>query len=165
MIWGSDADQAGPITVEGTGVIPTEGLYDTVYNWDMKIQLGDGVAMTFKPGGDSTKFIGPDGWVRIWRGGIDAEPKSLLGSKIGPGDVHLLKSDNHYQNFIDAVKSRRPPVSPPDQAVRSDTISHLCDIAVRARRQITWDPKKATIVGNAEAAKLMHRDMRPPWTL
>ncbi len=65
MIFGSDADIAGPITVEGTGVIPTEGLYDTVYNWDMKLQLGDGVQMTFKPGGDSTKFIGPDGWVRI----------------------------------------------------------------------------------------------------
>ena len=121
--------------------------------------------MTFKPGGDSTKFIGSDGWVRIWRDGIDAEPKSLLSSKIGPNDVHLLKSDNHYQNFIDAVKSRQPPVSPLDQAVRSDTISHLCDIAVRTRRQITWDPKKATIVGDEEAAKMMHRDMRSPWTL
>ena len=91
MVWGSDADLAGPIVVEGTGEIPTTGLYDTVYNWDMKIQLGDGVQMTFKPGGDSTKFIGPDGWVRISRGGIDAEPKSLLSSKIGPNDVHLAR--------------------------------------------------------------------------
>jgi glucose-fructose oxidoreductase len=168
MIWGSDADLAGPITVEGTGVIPATGLYDTVYNWDMKIQLGDGVRMTFKPGRrgeDSTKFIGPEGWVRIWRTGLDAEPKSLLGSRIAPKDVHLVHSPNHYQNFIDAVKSRRTPVSPLDDAVRSDTISHLCDIAVRTRRQITWDPKKATIVGDEEAAKLMHRDMRPPWTL
>ena len=73
MVWGSDADIAGPMTVEGTGMIPATGLYDTVYNWDMKIQLGDGVKMTFKPGGDSTKFIGSDGWVRITRGGIDAE--------------------------------------------------------------------------------------------
>jgi hypothetical protein len=165
MIWGSDADLAGPIIVEGTGVIPATGLYDTVYNWDMKIQLGDGVRMTFTPGGDSTKFIGPDGWVRIWRNSIDAEPKSLLSSKIGRNDVHLVESDNHYQNFIDAVKSRRPTVSPLDQAVRSDTISHLCDIAVRTRRQITWDPKRATIVGDEAAAKMMHRDMRPPWTL
>jgi glucose-fructose oxidoreductase len=168
MIWGSDADLASPITVEGTGVIPATGLYDTVYNWDMKIQLGDGVQMTFKPGRrgeDSTKFIGPDGWVRIARNGLDAQPKSLPGSKIGPHDVHLFDSPNHYQNFIDAVKSRRPPVSPLDQAVRSDTISHLCNIAVRTRRQITWDPKTATIVGDDEARKLMHRDMRPPWTL
>ena len=52
MVWGSDADIAGPtISVEGTGIIPTVGLYDTVLSWDMKIQLGDGVKMTFKAGG------------------------------------------------------------------------------------------------------------------
>ena len=165
MVWGSDADLAGPIAVEGTGVIPTEGLYDTVYNWDMKLQLGDGVKMTFKPGGDSTKFIGPDGWVRVWRNGIDAEPKSLLGSKIGPNDVHLIESRNHRQNFIDSIRSRKPTVSPLEHAVRSDTISLLCDIAVRTKRRIVWDPKRATIVGDAEAAKMMYREMRPPWTL
>ena len=63
MVWGSNDDISGPMTVEGTGVIPEEGLYDTVYNWDMKIKCGNGVDITFKPGGDSTKFIGPDGWV------------------------------------------------------------------------------------------------------
>jgi hypothetical protein len=165
MIWGSDADQAGQIAVEGTGVISTEGLYDNVQTWDVRIQLGDDVQMTLKPGGDSTKFIGSDGWVRIWRGGIDAEPKSLLTSKIGPNDVHLIESPNHAQNFIDAVKSRKATVSPLDQAVRSDTISQLCDIAVRTKRKILWDPKTATIVGDAEATKMTHRDIRAPWTL
>jgi glucose-fructose oxidoreductase len=168
MIFGNDSDQAGPITVEGTGVIPTEGLYNNVMNWDMKVQFADGVKMTFKPGGDSTKFIGSDGWVRVWRqypGGIDAEPKSLLTSKIGPNDVHLIESPGHAQNFIDSVKSRKPPVSPLDQAVRSDIISQLCDIAVRTKRKITWDNKTASIVGDDEAAKMASRSMRKPWTL
>ena len=49
MVWGSYADIAGPMTVQGTGKIPTEGLYDTVYDWDMQIEMGDGVKMTFKP--------------------------------------------------------------------------------------------------------------------
>jgi glucose-fructose oxidoreductase len=164
MIWGSDADQSGTITVEGTGDIPTEGLYDNVLNWDMRIQLGD-VRMTLKPGGDSTKFIGPDGWVQVTRGGIDAEPKSLLTSKIGPNDVHLIESTSHQQNFIDAVKARKPAIAPLNQAVRSDVISHLCDIAVRTKRKITWDPKTTAIVGDEEAAKMAHREMRAPWTL
>lgn len=164
MIWGSDADQSGIITVEGTGDIPTDGLFDNVYNWDMQIQLGD-VKMTFKPGGDSTKFIGPDGWVRIMRSGIEAEPKSLLTSKIGPNDVHLIDSPSHAQNFIDAVKSRKPTIAPLDQAVRSDIISQLCDIAVRTKRKIAWDPKKKCIIGDEEAAKMAHRAMREPWTL
>jgi hypothetical protein len=164
MIWGSDADQSGPIVVEGTGEIPTVGLYNNVLNWDMRVQLGD-VKMTFKPGGDSTKFIGPDGWVRVTRGGIDAEPKSLLTSKIGPNDTHLIETVSHAQNFIDAVKSRKPAVSPLDQAVRSDIISQLCDIAVRTGRKITWDPKTKSIVGDEEAANMTRREMRSPWTL
>jgi glucose-fructose oxidoreductase len=159
MIWGNDSDLSGPMTVEGTGTIPTEGLYNNVMNWDMRVQFGDGVKLTFKPGRDSTKFIGSEGWVRVWRddNGIDAEPKSLLTSKIGPNDVHLIKTVSHAQDFIDAVKSRKPTVAPLDQAVRSDTISQLCDIAVRMKRRITWDPKAQKIVSMTE--------MRAPWTL
>ena len=165
MVWGSDADLAGPMTFEGTGVIPTEGLYNTVYHWDVKVQMADGVKMTLKPGGDSTKFIGPDGWVDVRRGGIDAEPKSLLKSKIGQGDVQLLSSPRQDQNFIDSIKSRKPAVSPIDHAVRSDIISHISDIAVRTGRKITWDPKQEVIVGDAEAAKMLSRPLREPWTL
>lgn len=165
MVWGSDADLAGPITVEGTGKVPTQGLYNTVINWDVTYHMAHGVKMTFKPGGDSTKFIGPDGWVRIWRGGIDAEPKSLLQSKIGPDDLHLTESPRQDQNFIDAVKSRGKTVSPIGDAVRSDIISQLADIAIRLKRKITWDPKKEVMVGDAEASKMLSRGMRPPWTL
>ena len=165
MVWGSNADLAGPMEFEGTGEIPKQGLYDTVFNWDIKVKMADGVKMTFLPGGDSTKFIGPDGWVQIRRSGIDAEPKSLLESKIGPDEVHLIESPRQDQNFVDAVKSRQPAVSPVDHAVRSDIISHMSDIAVRTGRKITWDPGKNEIVGDAEASRMLSRPMRAPWTL
>ncbi len=165
MVWGSDADLAGPMVFEGTGDIPTKGLYNTVYNWDVKVRMADGVEMTFKAGGDLTKFIGPDGWVAVSRYGIDAQPKSLLKSVLGPKDVHLLKSENHYQNYVDAIKSRGPTVSPLADAVRSDIISQISDIAVRTKRKITWDPKREVIVGDDEAAKMLTRPMRPPWTI
>jgi len=165
QVWGSDADLVGPYAVEGTGVIPTTGLYDTVYDWDMKLELADGVKMTFKPGGDSTKFIGTEGWVRIWRGGIDAEPKSLLKEKISPNEMRLVDSKNHYQNFVDAVRDRKTPASSLADAVRSDIISHLSNIAVRLKRKITWDPRKETIVGDPEAVKLTRREYRAPWSL
>jgi hypothetical protein len=165
MVWGSAADLSGPIVLEGTGEIPTEGLYDTVFNWDIKGTLGK-VNFAFKPGGDSTKFIGREGWVRIWRGGIDAEPKSLLQSQLGPNDVKLQVSPRQDQNFVDAIKSRQQPVSNLTDAVRSDLISLLSDIAVRTKRKITWDWKEQKIVGDDEAAKLAKaRPMRAPWTL
>ncbi len=165
LVWGCDADTFFPWTVEGSGKVPETGLYDTVYDWDMKFTFAGGETMTFKPGSDSTKFIGSEGWIRIWREGWDAEPKSLLKETAGSGRVHLLKSENHYQNFVAAVKSRSATVSPLADAVRSDLISHMCDIAVRLDRKITWDPKQVTIVGDSEAARMLHRPMRSPWTL
>ena len=165
MVFGSDADLSGPVVLEGKGVIPKEGLYDTVYNWDIKGTLGK-VEFAFTPGGDSTKFIGTEGWVQVRRGGIEAEPKSLLESKIGPSDVRLPNSPRQDQNFVDSVKSRQQPVSPIDHAVRSDIFSLLSDIVVRTGRRITWDPKEEKIVGDPEAAKLAKlRPMRAPWTL
>jgi glucose-fructose oxidoreductase len=165
MVWGSDADLAGPMTFEGTGEVPSEGLYNTVIKWDMKVQMADGVKMTFKPGGDSTKFIGSEGWIRISRGGWDAAPKSLLKEKTAVTGARLIHSPNHYQNYVNAVKNRRGAVSPLADAVRSDIISQMCDIAVRLKRKITWDPKKEEIVGDAEAARMCSRAMRAPWTV
>ncbi|MFV1968763.1 MAG: Gfo/Idh/MocA family protein, partial [Pirellulaceae bacterium] len=160
MTWGSDADISGPIVLEGTGAIPTEGLYDTVYNWDIQGTLGK-VDFTFKPGGDSTRFIGSDGWVQVRRGGIDANPKSLLDTKIDPDKAMLLTSPRQDQNFLDSMKSRKAAVSPIDHAVRSDIISLLSNIAVRTGRQITWDSQKEVIVGDDEAAKMAQaRPMR-----
>ena len=165
MVWGSDADLSGAIVLEGTGVIPETGLYDTVYDWNIRGKLGP-VDFTFTPGGDSTRFIGTEGWVQVRRGGIDAEPKSLLQTPIASDDYHLAASARQDQNFIDAVKSRRQSVSHIVDAVRSDLISLLCDIAVRTRRPITWDSRQERIVGDDQAAKMARaRPMREPWTL
>ena len=108
MVWGSDADLVGPITVEGTGKIPTTGLYDTVFNWDLVIQTPE-VKMTFKPGGDSTKFIGPDGWVQVRRGGLEADPRRSWKQR--SPSRSSIQSPHHAWNFVAAVKSRKPAVS------------------------------------------------------
>jgi glucose-fructose oxidoreductase len=163
--WGYDTHKAGVAEFEGTGDIPTEGLFNTVINWNVRIQYAGGLKITFTPGGDSTKFIGDEGWVQVRRAGIDAEPKSLLTSTIGAGDVHLPESNNHAQNFVDCVKSRETPVSNLDDAFHSDLISHMGDICIRTGRKIRWDPVKEEILGDEEASRMLSRPLRPPWTL
>ena len=68
---------------------------------------------------------------------------------------------------MNAVKSRSATVSTLTDAVRSDLISHMCDIAVRLDRKITWDPKTETIVGDSEASagcSMRPMDCAAPWT-
>ncbi len=171
MVWGSDADLSGLVTVEGTGVVPTEGLYDTVYNWDMTIMLGD-VKLIFRPGADRTKFIGDQGWIEIARdpnrtGASDPALNPAKPAKpIEPNAQSLPVSKNHSDNFIQAVKTRQVPVSNIADAVRSDLISQLCDIAVRTGGKITWDPKNRELVNpSPQAKRMLKRKMRSPWTL
>ena len=165
LVWGADIHNRGPVEIEGTGVIPTKGLFNTVTTWSVKCTFADGLKLIFKHGGDRTRFIGPDGWVQIRRGGISAGDPKLLKSAIKPDETHLVKSPGHCRNFVDSVKSRKPAVSTIDHAVWSNAISLLSDIAIRTRRKIKWDPKKETIVGDAQAAAMMKRAMRPPWHL
>ncbi len=171
MIWGSDADQSGVVTVEGTGAVPTDGLYDCVYNWDMTIMLGD-VKLIFRPGSDRTKFIGDDGWIQVARAirrNAASDPAlnpAKPGTTVKPIEGGLQVSENHSANFIQAVKSRIAPVSNIKDAVRSDVISLLCDMAVRTGEKITWDPKKSELVSpSPRASAMLARKMRSPWTL
>jgi len=154
-----------PVEYEGTGLVPTEGLYNTVVHWDIKGKYANGVPFTLKPGGDSTKFIGTEGWIRLWRGGWDANPKSLLKETAGPNEIHLPASNDHKKDFLESVKSRKDPASPIESSCQSDFISHLSDIAVRTGRKITWNPVKETIVGDDAAARMLNRPLRAPWRL
>lgn len=169
LVWGCDADLSGPVVVEGTGVVPTEGLYDTVYNWDMKLMLGE-VPCTFRPGSDRTKFIGTDGWIQVCRdpGQTIASDPALLPAQLAPGETKLLRSTNHYANFVEAVKAADPSkaVSNLKDAIRSDLISHLCDIAVRTGEKIAWDPAAQKLAeGSDKARGMLARALRAPWTL
>ncbi len=165
LVWCYDGDQSGPFTVEGTGVVPNSGLYDTVYDWDMNLQMADGVKISFKTGSDSTKFIGTSARLELTRNSIRTFPTELRPDDL-PANNHGNNGARHIQVFADSIRTRQQASSPIDDAVRSDVISHLCDIAVRTGEKITWDPAEQKIIGGSEQARaMMSRPMRRPWML
>ncbi len=175
------ADHAGraeiPIHYEGTGTIPTTGLFNTVTHWDVRARYADGLVLRFmdnetaarlRPhpgveGGHGTLFVGTEGWVRVSREGWKTSPEDLIYKGKDPGARRLEVSRDQIDNFVDCVLARRTPVDDLHSAVRSDTACHLAEIAVRTGRPIRWDPERETIVGDAEAARMMKRAMREPW--
>jgi glucose-fructose oxidoreductase len=154
-----------PVEYEGTGLIPSEGLFDTVLDWRIRGRYDGGAEFTYVTGEDRTTFVGSEGWIAPSRGGISANPESLLKIRPKPGEPRLLQSANHYLNFIDAVRSRKTPASDIDSAVQSDFMSHLSEMAVRLGRKIRWDPVRESVTGDPEAERMMSRSMRPPWTV
>jgi len=166
--WGHGTDATGPVEIEGTAEFPREGLADCAVSWRVTHRYADGVEMVYM---DRTQhrqgvtFEGTDGWVHVNRGGIWAEPASLLTSVIGPDEVRLPVSTDHQRDFLDAVKTRGTTVCPIDVAVRTDTICHLTDICTRLGRKLRWDPVREDFINDPEASRLLSRPMRSPWHL
>jgi hypothetical protein len=131
----------------------------------MTFEMADGVKITFVPGPNSTKFIGTEARLELTRSSIRAFPEELVPDGL-PANDHGQNAARHIQVFAESIRSRKEASSPIDDSVRSDVMSHLCDIAVRSGEKITWDPTKQEIVGGGEKARAMaSRPMRPPWTL
>ncbi|GAF79260.1 unnamed protein product, partial [marine sediment metagenome] len=127
--WGNGADDTGPVEIEGKGDFPETGLFTTAKKVDITYTYANGVKLLLKTGGGNTRFEGSEGWVFVTRGKIDAEPKSLLEEKIGPDEIHLYKSRDHKQNFLDCIKSRKDPIASAEVGHRSSSVCHLGNIA------------------------------------
>jgi len=79
--------------------------------------------------------------------------------------VKLYRSQNHYRNFLDCVKSRQPTIAPVETAHHSAIPGHLGLISMLTKRKLKWDAAKEVIVGDPEATKLLSRAYRAPWKL
>jgi hypothetical protein len=69
----------------------------------------------------------------------------------------------HAENFLEAIKTRRPAESGIDSAVRSDLMTQLADVAVRTKRILKWDAVAECVVGDPQASLLLNRKQRAPW--
>ncbi|MFH1715961.1 MAG: Gfo/Idh/MocA family oxidoreductase [Planctomycetota bacterium] len=177
--WGGGDKVTTPLTVEGKGTWPTQGVCDTAMNWNVVLKYDSGLTMNFtgdpfpeewrrrygRTTSHGTAFEGTEGWVHVDRSGINAHPKELLQTEFGPGDVRLPESDNHVRNLLDCVKTRGKTVSHIDDAVQGDILCHISDIAIRLEQKLRWDPKTERFIDNDGANRRLSRPMRSPWTL
>ncbi|MBI5694067.1 MAG: Gfo/Idh/MocA family oxidoreductase [Verrucomicrobia bacterium] len=79
---------------------------------------------------------------------------------------HEAKADMgqlHMQEFLEAVRQRRPAPCGIADAHLSTTTVKLGMVAYEAGVRIAWDAAKEEVIGNPAAAKWVRRDYRKPW--
>nr|WP_309685913.1 Gfo/Idh/MocA family oxidoreductase [Armatimonas sp.] len=167
--WGMDWDTTGPQEIEGTGSYPDTGIWDAATTYHFVCKYAGGVEMHVANGGNAgvrggTKWIGENGnWIWVDRGGLDANPKSLLSEIIGPDENQLFRSPGHHRNFLDCVKSRKQTLTPAETAHRSASIGHLGQIAMKVGRKLKWNPVTEQFLDDPMATRLLSTPMRAPW--
>ena len=166
--WGNDTEHTGPVEVEGKGEFCKDGLYDTAKEYRIEYKYAKGVQLIVTSGTPSLRFEGTQGWIgnRGWRAPLQAEPKSVLDSVIGPNETRLFTCPaGEQRNFLDCVKSRKECYFPPEIGQRCFTIAHIGNISMLLGRKLRWDPDKEQFIGDDEANRMLSRSMRSPWHL
>ncbi|MEN6405074.1 MAG: Gfo/Idh/MocA family oxidoreductase [Thermoguttaceae bacterium] len=182
--WALGTDQSGPVEFEDAGsewFLPGD-LFTAPKVVAFRARYAGGAEVVFTTGkqqGISVRFEGTEGWIEVDNQEIRYSSDALKEAKIGPDDVHLAprlelplpKSKEHeifhrhVRNFLDCMKSRKDPIEPVEVGHRVATICHLGNIAMKLRRKIRWDPKQEAVIGDPQAAAMLSRPMRAPWTL
>ncbi len=179
--WGMGTELTGPVEVEGTASFPTSGLWNVHGDFKVTARYANGVVMEL--GGDNpngVKFEGTDGWIFVSRGNVGvtvsdpsaasgskeqnkafyaSDPK-ILGSVIGPGEIHLYDSPEQHRNWLESIRDKKESISPAEIAHRSCSACLIAHTAMKLQRKLRWDPEKEEFINDAEANATLSRTQR-----
>jgi len=174
LVWALKDRVDGKYTIEGTGKFWSEGgIYDNIYSWDVKYTYTNGLEVHFVSMDEAdevishrevketngTTFYGTKGWISLSRNSVQSDIPEI-NRKL---NEFTRENNTMAQVFLDIIHGKRKEICPLEEAIISDTISHMGDIAIRAQRRVTWDPEKGKVVDNEESNKLYVREMRKPY--
>ncbi len=174
--WAIGASDTGPSRVtpveytlpveykEGFPVV--DDRYNVATKFQIRVDMPDDVEMIITSEGDNgILFEGTKGRIFVNRGRLTGKPvEDLKDNPLPEGAVEKVYggkvSANHTANFIEAMKSRKQPISDVWSHNRMLEICHLSNIAMRLGRELKWDPARREILGDAEANSFLRRENR-----
>jgi predicted dehydrogenase len=171
-----DTDETAPIEIEGRARY-YQDIRDVPYSWTVEQKYASGAsiihmdlvtaktrAKQFELGSMASLVTGSKGWIWVSRQGIRTEPASLAETVIGPNEKRVIFSDDHKQNFLDAIRKKAPPISPITAAVHAETMCQQSAIAMQLQRKLRWDPQAERFTNDLQANRMLSRAIRAPWS-
>ena len=187
MIWALKDQMDGIYSCEGTGKFwEPGGMYNNICSWDVDYSYDSGIKMRFMSTdvakeqdvwhyrkakeGNTTTFFGENGWISVGRHSAESSvPEIESQFKAFPRDQKNGRIKDHGsrtgQEFIDVINGKMAETNPLDEAILSDCVSHMGNIAIRAGKKITWDPEQGKVINDEEANNWFTRTMRAPYTI
>ena len=177
--WVADADQTGPVEVEGSATWYTD-IRDVPHAYTVEHKYANGVRLIHMdmvtarqrapefnalPSTGATVIYGTEGWIFVSRDGIVTSPVSLASERIGPNQKQVIRSSDHRRNLLDAIRGGQKTICPIEGAVRAQTVVQQEYISLSLGRKLQWDPVKEQFVNDPEANRWLSRPMRSPWHL
>jgi len=155
--WGLDMDKSGPVQFLPPTIPATSGL-------SMKYE--NGVVVNHKDWGEhnAVQFIGTEGRIEVSREFLRTFPnKDLAKADLKPSDKRVYHSENHYQDWVDAIKKRTKPVSDVETGHRTASVCNIVNIAYELQRPLQWNPTTEEFINDNYANMMRTRAYRGKW--
>jgi hypothetical protein len=154
--WALGMDNSGPVEV-----IAPDGKEHPFLTY----RYNNGIIMTHEKWewNNAIHFVGTEGEIMVGRGKLETLPVSLKDKVIGEAEKHVYKSENHYKDFLDAMRKRSKPVCDVEIGHRTATVCNIGNIAYELKRPLQWDTKKEKFKNDEEANALLGRPMLNEW--
>jgi predicted dehydrogenase len=136
----------------------------------LTMRYASGTIMTHEPGfrksdGNCVRFIGSDGVIDISRSFLDTIPAKLQDHVIGDNEIKLYHSDDHYSDFLNAIKTREQPLSTVETGHRTATVCQIVNLCYEFDRPLAWNPETELFFNDDEANKRRMDAYRNPYKL
>jgi predicted dehydrogenase len=162
--WAMGKDAEFPVSVEGTGQL-CKAPWDSHAEYDYTVGYADGFKMSISSSFMGIRFHGEKGELFVTRGQQQCSIAGLWDKDLGPDAWRCPGSTDHYQDFVDCVRSRRRPLAHALAAHYTTAIGHLGNAAVFTGRKLKFDGAAGAFVDDAGATALLSRELRKPWSL
>ena len=154
--WAMGMDQSGPVEF-----IPPEKRADR----GMKMKYENGVVMNHVDWGkgNAVQFIGSEGKIEVSRSFYTSDIEGLTELELKESDTPLYHSDDHYQDWIDAIKKRTRPVSDVETGHRTASLCNIVNITYSLERPLYWKPNHERFIDDDAANEMLTRPFRGNW--
>jgi predicted dehydrogenase len=162
-------DDSGPVAIDGTAKFHPQKFFEVPMSMRVTYTYANGVKVVLgqeqKDVPQGCTFIGSDGEIFVDRGKITSKPGEIVKGNRTESGKYPNMSEAHQQNFVECIKTRKRPAADVEIGHRSATVCHLGNIVARLGRGVRWDPSAERIVGDEQAASMLSRPHRSPYTI
>ena len=157
--WALGMDDSGPIEFHP----PTEK--GQVRGFNFKYANGVHVKHEDFGRGNAVEFTGSEGTLAVSREFLETSNPTLKDREFSDSEKQLYWSTNHYQDFIDCIKSREKPVADVEIGHRTATICNIGNITYQLGRSLKWDPNKEQFINDDYANSRLSKNYRKGFEL